>query len=63
LRKESTKASLAEAPSSHWVSVLAPEELPRSVRKEVSIDDTAVLLFWCRSQTYAIAVHVSVDIA
>jgi nitrite reductase/ring-hydroxylating ferredoxin subunit len=38
-----------------WVSVLAPEELPKGVRKEVSIDGTAVLLFWYRNQIYAIA--------
>jgi nitrite reductase/ring-hydroxylating ferredoxin subunit len=54
-KADSTKASLAESPSSNWVSVLAPEELPKGVRKEVSIDGTAVLLFWYRNQIYAIA--------
>jgi nitrite reductase/ring-hydroxylating ferredoxin subunit len=34
---------------------MAPEELPKGVRKEVSIGSKLVLLFWYRNQIYAIS--------
>lgn len=45
----------APAADGNWVPVLAPEDLPKGVRKEVSVNGTAVLLFWYRNQIYAIA--------
>lgn len=39
---------------SEWVPVIAPEELPKGVRKEVRINGASVLMFWYRNQIYAI---------
>lgn len=56
---ESTPAAVAAAPvattDGTWVSVIPPEELPKGVRKEVSVDGKSILLFWYRNAIYAIA--------
>lgn len=44
----------ASTSSSSWIPVCRMEDLPKGVRKEVSVDGQAILLFWYRGQPYAI---------
>lgn len=48
-------APVAGADDGTWISVIPPEELPKGVRKEVSVDGKSILLFWYRNAIYAIA--------
>ncbi|KAF5827672.1 rieske [2Fe-2S] protein [Dunaliella salina] len=61
--QEQTQAPTSPAPAPpsppsanepDWVPVCLPEELPKGVRKEVSVDGQQVLLFWYRNQIYCI---------
>lgn len=35
-----------------WVPVIAPEDLPKGVRKEIKVSGRSLLLFWYRNQIY-----------
>jgi len=63
VRAEQTQAPTSSAPAPpspssnnepDWVPVCLPEDLPKGVRKEVSVDGQQVLLFWYRNQIYCI---------
>lgn len=45
----------AEPSDDSWVAVMKPEDLPKGVRKEVTVDGQSLLLFWYRNQIYAIS--------
>lgn len=50
------KAAPAASPADDsWVPVMLPEDLPKGVRKEVSVGGSLVLIFWYRNQIYAIS--------
>jgi len=52
---QAAESPAAPVDDSTWVSVIPPEELPKGVRKEVTVDGRSILLFWYRNQIYAIS--------
>eukprot|EP00892_Ulva_mutabilis_P009094 jgi/Ulvmu1/6557/UM003_0193.1 len=53
---EAAPATAPQEPSDDsWIPVIKPEDLPKGVRKEVTVDGQSLLLFWYRNQIYAIS--------
>ncbi|GBF97535.1 hypothetical protein Rsub_10458 [Raphidocelis subcapitata] len=48
------KAAPADASEETWIPICRPEDLPKGVRKEFDVNGLSVLVFWYRSQIYAI---------
>jgi len=50
---KSTETS-STRPKGDWVAVIAPEDFPKGIRKEVRADGIDVLMFWYRNEIFAI---------
>lgn len=48
------KAAAPQTSEDGWIPICRPEDLPKGVRKEFDVNGLDVLVFWYRSQLYAI---------